>query len=205
VISSQRKDESKRITSVIISELFTLENVIYFFDEWTFSMNDFKGKQWVHPDNLTPIHLRNPNLRLKLNVLIAKDRLVTFHLVFGRRKKDDVVDLLRAMVTNKVARDKRGLFKYVVLDNNPKNRSGMLQEITTKNSFGLVFIIPGTPEQNMADIFFLFVKHEYAKFNNLALVNETRSGRFAALRLVFEAVQSVLTIKFGNIRQLIKH
>lgn len=67
------------------------------------------------------------------------------------------------------------------------------------SQFGLLFITPGTPEQNLAECFFLFLKKEYRKLNRLAAINQTHDCEMQAVKVLLEALKTVSLNKFPQI------
>ena len=202
VSSPERKFESRKITSALIAQLFVAGDTVFFYDECTFSMNDFKGKRWSHSSNQQPLHLRFPGLRIKLNILIAQNKLLAFQPSLDHHTSEDVFNFITVSMANERMKARDNKIKYVVLDNNPKNRSRKLLESAKQNGFGLIFFITlGTPEQNMAENYFLFLKHQYAKLNNLADINTSDNCEFSAIKLILSAMSCVNQTKFPAIRR----
>ena len=94
VIASDRKFESRKIRSALIAQLFVAGDTVFFYDECTFSMNDFKGKRWSHSSNQQPLHLRFPGLRIKLNILIAQKKLLAFQLSLDHHTSENVFNFI---------------------------------------------------------------------------------------------------------------
>ena len=82
-----------------------------------------------------------------------------------------------------------------MLDNSPKNRSAKLFKYARKHGFGLLFITPGTPQDNMAESYFLCLKRQYTKLNLLARINNAPDSISEAVRVVLEALRAVF---FGS-------
>ena len=199
IIDCPKKREARVLTSMIIIRLMNSESCLYFYDESTFSMNDLRGKFWAHESDREPLHLRNPTLRLKLNIVISNDRLIAFQISLASHKKEDVAEfVLKVMLTE--ANKKNMAFKpYLVLDNSPKNRNKRFLEKVRESSFGLIFITPGTPEQNMSKSFFLLAKQEFRKLNSLARINESENPTFEMIKILLQAIQIVAKTKFSQI------
>ena len=165
-------------------------------------MNDFVGNHWFDSTHQLHIHLRLPNLRLKLNVVVTKSRLVGFQLSLGSHTSNDVADFLMTIMASERTNAVDHVIKYITLDNNPKNRSTRLIKAADEHRFGLMYITPGTPEQNMAESFFLLVKQEHAKLNGLALVNRGPDSENEAMKLVLSAMSLVAAEKFPIIQRM---
>ena len=163
-------------------------------------MNDFRGKFWTHKSDAEPLHLRNPTLRVKLNIVISSERLIAFQMSLASHKKEDVADFILKAMSSQSKKGNKSCKPYLVLDNSPKNRNKHFLESVRASNFGLVFITPGTPEQNMSESFFLFTKQEFRKLNFLARINESENPHFEMLKILLQAVQVVAKTKFGQIR-----
>ena len=201
VFESYKKHCSRQITSILIAELMLIKDVLYFYDEITFTMNDFKAKYWCCKSDPSILSLRNPSIRIKLNVLISCGHLVAFQLTNSNHKKDDVIDFISRVMTNEAQKKKGNIRKYLVLDNSPKNRSKSFLETVTESHFGLIFITPGTPDQNMCENFFMFLKKSYRRLNLLARINRDSDAEFEAVKIVSEAMRQVETGKWNEIKR----
>ena len=189
------------MTSVLISRLIKNHASLYFYDECTFNMGDFQKKYWRSPADNAVLHLRNPTLRLKLNVILSESRLIAFELSLASHKQRDVEEFVMRVMHGVSAERDSETRKYLVMDNNPKNRSARLLNFVKKSNFGVIFITPGSPEHNMAENFFLALKRTYLKLANLKRINHSEDSQTEAIKVVFEALKLVDSEKFSSIRK----
>ena len=201
VLSNATKVESKRLTTILIFKLFETKNSLYFYDECTFSLNDFKKKYWQAAESCEVLHLRNPCLRIKLNVIMSIDRVVAFQISLDNHKQEDVEEFVSTVMCDLSRSSYSTNVKYLMLDNNPKNRSNKLFRLASDKKFGLFFITPGTPEHNMAESFFGFLKHVYCTLRNLDRINQAADSQFEALLVVLESMRRVNAEFFSRIRR----
>jgi hypothetical protein len=152
VLRSTKKMDSKIFTSIIIGELFKYSDCLYFYDESAFSMNDFTSKFWIHSPDADVVHLRNPTLRAKLNLIMSTERIVAFQLASETHSQNDVVRFVTKVMRREVSEDSGIHVKYLVLDNSPKNRRRDFLEKMEHENFCLLFITPGTRNTTCAKV-----------------------------------------------------
>ena len=58
--------------------------------------------------------LRNPTLRVKLNVIVSVKRLVAFQLSSGPHTQQDVVDFITKVIKKEASNAKNSQAKYLV-------------------------------------------------------------------------------------------
>ena len=186
----------------MIGGLFCDAEFLLFYDECTFSMNDFKRKFWTGVDDSQILHLKNPNLRIKLNVVISKRGVESFQLTTFSHRKEDVFAFITRSMAFLSRKTQNSSNLYLVLDNSPKNRWKKLFNAAKDSSFSLIFITPGSPEENMSENFFFFVKAEFANLKNLIAINQADNSAFEMFKCILQAMQTVTLSGFQRIMKL---
>ena len=179
VLSSAKKVRARNLTSAIIGALVVSRKCLYFNDESTFSLNDFRG--------------------------ISDSRLKAFQISRSAHKEEDVADFVLRVMIEESTKNNDNHRRYLVLDNSPKKRNkGFIEEVE-KGPFGLIFITPGTPEQNLCENFFLLVKHQVRTLDSLSRINQASGPFFELIKVILEARDVVIKDKFTHIRNAFIH
>ena len=142
---------------------------------------------------------------LKLNLVVSWDGVLAFQLTAGRHRQIDVTEFVRDSMSLAKSKSPSDLRPVVVLDNSPKNRSVDLMDCAQKDGFGLVYITPGTPQQNMAEQYFLLLKREFSNLNSLASINSAQDGTLETMKVVLETMKVVKQHNFNNVRRMYLH
>ena len=120
ILGGIHKEASRRIISYILSELAKNNHPIYYFDECTFSLNDFKRRYWCRQSGDDFLYFRNPCIMLKLNVVVSWRGVLAFQLTSGRHREDYVTEFLSGAMLLAKSKTHSDESPIVVLDNSQK-------------------------------------------------------------------------------------
>ena len=175
---------------------------LYYYDESTFSLNDFKRRYWSGFGTSEVLQFRNPTLKFKLNAIISKKGVASFQLSKDSHTKTDVLDFVTCSMARELKSLRFARRLYLVLDNSPKNRSKEFIAAAKSSGFTLIFITPGSPEENMAENFFFFAKHRFATIKNLCAINDAKNPQYQLLKTILACLQSVSLFDFEKVKSL---
>lgn len=199
---SEKKSQCRLITSSLIGELFCRDEPLYYYDECTFTLNDYRKKYWTAPDSSRPLNFRNPVLKYKLNVILSKQGLVTFQVSKNSHKKEDVLKFVVESLDFIIKSQPKVQPVRLVLDNSPKNRSQELATEAKKKGYTLIFITLGVPKENMAENCFFYLKHEFSRLKNLNLINKAPRPPFRMLQIILETMRNFVLKDFERVKRL---
>lgn len=113
----------------------------------------------------------NPTLSAKLLCLVSRNHLVAFSITKSAPTKTDVQDFLLSAFAS--LRSKFGPKKYLfhIADNAPKNKFAQIMKLLARLGVTVLFICPGTPDQNMIEHIFFFLKKMFSTWKSLILLN----------------------------------
>lgn len=157
------KSRCRKIFASFILEIFQSNQLIYFYDETTFSSTMNFNKSWFLKEEPKEKIAKAPCSFFKLNLVMSFTKIISFSLTFDLFDSQNVAEFLSASA-NYIRNDKdhKGPI-LILLDNGPKNRSKLIQEMARNNHFKLLYTTPTTPQQNYAECLFQVIKQKILK------------------------------------------
>lgn len=198
----EKKQFSRLTNGLLIQQLSLANSEVYFYDETILSMGTFVKKHWWKKGQESIIRLRRPTLMLRINMIVSREKVISFEIKKGKHCQEDV---LRFLMVSSAHIKKTSCSKdppVIVLDNGPKNRSRVMWSLATEGHFRPMFITPSTPEQNFIEVFFGAIKRRFSRFRNLNFVNEAPDPDLAFRKAALMAMSEATKEDFASCRSL---
>ena len=154
-------------------------------------MGTYDRRAWWKRGEDGVVRVRQPNLSLKLSVIVTREGVLTFQISHTRHLQKDVEDFLSASLQYIRKRRTNKDPPYLVLDNSPKNRGKGLINLAEKGLVTPIFITPGCPQHNLAEYFFNIAKKNFSDYRNLAYINGSESGVQAAVEALLSSLAKI--------------
>ena len=172
-----KKKESRKVFGYFIVSLFQSNVPIYFYDETTFNSTMCFEKSWFLNEEPKEKIRKAPCSFFKLNLVTSFQKIISFSLTFDAFGSESVAEFLNASA-NCIRRDKNHKGPIVILmDNGPKNRSKMIQNMVDNNTFKVIYTTPTTPQQNYSECLFQVIKHKLSKYEEDESQIKARSSK----------------------------
>lgn len=170
-----KKDTCRLINNILIENLFSTDNALFFYDESIFMPNGFARAAWQEHHDEKAVVLRRPNMYVKLNMIVSKESIVTFQLCDSKHTQKDVANFLNFSMHHVRKNLTKATIPILVLDNSPKNRSASVFSLADSCLFLPLFTVPGSPEQNYIEQMFGNIKRRLLTLEVLARINASRT------------------------------
>ena len=209
---TQRRIAVRRVTTCLIADMFLRGRKLYFLDECTFSTSDFHKKNWIKKDEEHIRQVFHPMTTLKLLSLTDKDGVVCFILSQKSFKSSCIFEFVTRFLEREEIKCLKNERIYLVLDNSPKNRSEEMKSVGRSKYITLMYITPGTPDQNMIENYFSRIKKSFSTMKILETLNDKLATKntifFTVLKAMIEPInqnfQPVQRMFLGGLINLLK-
>lgn len=200
--NSKKKNDARRMTSFLFSELFCSTKSVYFFDESSFCASDFGHKVWIKKDEDEKMVVRHPTINTKLMCLVSRDEVLSFRLSRNTPTKHDIQEFLLASIIHERKFGDVNRQIFLVLDNAPKNKSRETIKKLKKLNVSIAFITPGTPDLNIIENVFFFCKQFFGKWKHLEQLNSRASVNEVLEILILKSLAFTANEKMKSVQKM---
>ena len=197
---TQRRSAARIVTTCLIADMFLKNRNLYFLDECTFSTADFCKKNWLKKGEGNIVQISHPAITLKLLSLVDRDRVVCFIISQKSFKSRCIFEFVARFLEKEALCRPNHERIYIVLDNSPKNRSEEMKSLGKDTNATLMYITPGTPDQNMIENYFSIVKKCFSTLKTLEALNSSLGTKNAIFSCVLKAMNESKNEDFGTVQ-----
>ena len=108
--------------------------------------------------------MNDPNFKIKLNLIVSQEEILYFSLTDQSTTGDYVYRFILNSMINIIQQQRPIKENILIMDNAPKNRSKKIVNLAKKKIFKIIYIVPGTPQQNFIEIIFLLLKNKMKSY-----------------------------------------